>query len=129
MAKEKPKSVPKTKPAMVMNELLANGGSMKQAMIKAGYSEAYAKNPKKFRETATWQELLEENLPDWLLAETHFDLLTSDDDNIRTRALQEGYKVKGKYTPEKHEHTIREYQDLSDEELAELYEAKKEGNK
>lgn len=59
----------------VLDIMVANGGSFRRAMLKAGYSEAYAKNPKKFRKTATWQQLLEENLPDWLLTEKHLELL------------------------------------------------------
>lgn len=128
MAKEKPKSTPKPKPAKVLQNMFENGCSMKQAMIDAGYSEAYAHNPDKFRRTATFQELLKENLPDWLLTEKHLELLGDEDSAIRLRAIQEAYKIKDKYAPEKHEHTIRDYQDLSDEELAEIYDAKTNKN-
>ena len=120
-----PKHIQDKKPTerkkKVLHHLVANGGSMKDAMVKAGYSKAYAKNPKKFRETATWKELLDENLPDWLLTETHQQLLGSEDENIQLRATDLGYKIKSKFDPEVTEHIIRNYKDLSDEELERIY--------
>ena len=171
--KEKPKSKPKPSPTpqqrKVLQHMVAKGGTMKAAMLEAGYSPKYAKNPKKFRLTASFQELLDENLPDWLLTEKHLELMdaktldhyvfpksTDDeeikeliegkwgfevmkisvqhnwkrayfsipDNTIRLRAVQEGYKIKNKYEPAEDTLIIRNYSDLSDEELAELHDKK-----
>lgn len=134
MAKETPKKKPNLKPEAptirqkkVVRDLIENGGSMKAAMIKAGYSPEYAKNPKKFRETASFQELLEENLPDWLLTETHLELLEDKDRNIRLRAMQEGYKIKAKYEPEAIK-VIQQYENMTYEELKKLYEQRTRNN-
>lgn len=121
MAKETPKkkkNTPTSRQQKVFNEIVENRGSMKQAMIKAGYSPKYAKNPKQFRETASWQELLEENLPDWLLTEKHLELINDKDKSVALRAVQEAYKIKNRYEPEE-VHFVRKYKDLSDEELEE----------
>ena len=44
--------------------MVENGGRMSPAMKQAGYSEAYAKHPEKLRRTKTWEQLLDEYLPD-----------------------------------------------------------------
>ena len=118
-SKNNPKPIPSERKKRVLNELVANRGTMKSAMIKAGYSPQYAKNPKQFRETATWQQLLDANLPDWLLAETHTELLDSKDKNVQLRAVDLGYKIKGKHTPEQIE-VIKKYEDLPYKELKKL---------
>lgn len=46
-------------------------------MKKAGYSDAYAKNPNKLKNTLTWEDLMEKNLPDDLLSQRHNELLTA----------------------------------------------------
>lgn len=162
----KDRSTPRQK--KVLNEIVANRGSFKQAMIKAGYSPAYAKNPKQFRKTASWNDLLDENLPDWLLTEKHLELfdaktidnyifpLSMDDEMITElvegwgfkvfrivhgqtnnrayfsipdnaivlKAVEAGYKIKNKYEPSEDTLIIRHYEDLTDEELLERYNAK-----
>lgn len=51
------------------------GKEIGPAMKEAGFSDAYAKNPHKIVATKTWQELMEEYLPDDALAEAHQGLL------------------------------------------------------
>lgn len=42
----------------VVNELLANGGSLANAMRKAGYSSKTARSPKKMTESKKYQEVV-----------------------------------------------------------------------
>jgi hypothetical protein len=143
-------------------------GSLKKILIKAGYSPNYAHNPQNFRKTATWQELLDENLPDWLLTEKHLGLLNAQaidhyvfspstpdeeikeliegkwgfkvmkishgdtwkrayfsipDNAIILKAVEAGYKIKNRYEPEE-VIVHRKLEDLSDEEIEKLYDAK-----
>jgi len=50
--------------------------SMKRAMMDAGYSKNYAENGDMLK-TATWKELIEDHVPDELVAETHEGLIKS----------------------------------------------------
>jgi len=96
----------------VAKDVLENGGSIAPAMRKAGYSEAYSKNPHKITSSKSWQELMEQYLPDDLLASKHQELIMKTDEHgeMDTQATKSGldmaYKLKGKYAPEKHEHTV-----------------------
>jgi hypothetical protein len=61
-----------------VHKMVANGGkrrSLAQAMREAGYSESYARNPQKIKETKTWQEYLDEYIPDEQVAVAHKALL------------------------------------------------------
>lgn len=61
-----------------VQKMVANGGkrrSLAQAMREAGYSESYARNPQKIKETKVWQEYLEEYIPDKEVAIAHKALL------------------------------------------------------
>jgi hypothetical protein len=90
----------------VIKEVLENGSSMHKAMLKAGYSEAYAKQPGKLAESKTWEELLERDLPDDLLTETAKKGLKSvsygitgkkrPDWNARQKYLETSLKMKGR---------------------------------
>ena len=51
------------------------GISKSEAMRRAGYSEATAKNPKNLTDSKTWQELIDQYLPDDRLAQKHVELL------------------------------------------------------
>lgn len=53
------------------------GKGMGPAMKEAGFSDAYAKNPHQLQAKKTWQQLMDEFLPDDLLAEVHHGLLTA----------------------------------------------------
>lgn len=101
-----------------------NGGNVSQAMKTAGYSEEVSKRTDKLTKTKGWQELMEEFLPDDLLAKVHQDGLnatrvisavitdkeanggTSDfvevpDYAVREKYLVDAYKLKGSFAPER----------------------------
>lgn len=69
----------KNKHRRVLTILAENGGVMPmgKALQKAGYSATVAKTPGKVTNSRSWQELLQEQLPDSLLAEKHNELLQS----------------------------------------------------
>jgi len=77
----KKKPIKKTKEPLerrkrMAKRLIENGGkSISKAMRDAGYSDAYASNPHKFKKTKKFKELMQEIMPDDLLAETHLSLL------------------------------------------------------
>ena len=111
--KEKPKVKPDNiRQKKVAKEVVENGSSMGAAMRGAGYSEAYSKHPEKLKRTDSWQELMEEYLPDSLLAEKHEELLRKTDKTGQVDAvavpkgLDMAYKLKGKFAPEQVEHRI-----------------------
>lgn len=90
--------------------MAVNGGSMKSAMLEAGYSEEYASNPQKLIKTKTWEELLDEYLPDDLLTKVALEGLFAkriqtsptegdrevEDYAVRQRYLETTLKMKGK---------------------------------
>lgn len=110
--------------------MVANGGNMSDAMRKAGYSEAMARNPQKLKSSYAWGQLEEEYFPEKLLAQVHNEGLqatktilqpteveiTDDDGNVskivkkvavevpdhavRQRFLDMAYKVRGMYPKE-----------------------------
>ena len=108
----------------VAKAIVDNGGNVSKAMREVGYSDAYAKNPQKLLQTKSFQELLDEYLPDELLTSTHRELVHDEDSNIRLRSVDLGYKIKNKFEPEQHELIVRNYRELPDEELEKIYNAK-----
>lgn len=90
-----------------------------QALIKAGYSPSYARSGQ-IKHTKSWEQLLEQQLPDRLLAKKHKQLLekterivvsdgTKEGSHIEdtgqphsdvNRALDMAYKLKGRYSSE-----------------------------
>lgn len=123
--KPQTKKVVDIKRKKVALALIENGGSVSAAMVKAGYTPAYAKNPQKLTESQSWKELMEKYLPDSLLAEKHNALLNKKefmiirsgkeaevtptgeiDPNAVAKGLDMAYKIKGTYAPEKLEHAI-----------------------
>jgi hypothetical protein len=61
-----------------VQKMVVNGGkrrSLAQSMREAGYSESYARNPQKIKQTRAWQEYLEEYIPDEAVAVAHKELL------------------------------------------------------
>jgi hypothetical protein len=109
----------KAKKAMKL--ALENGGNISKAMREAGYSNAMAKNPQKLKKSKQWNELLEEYLPNKLLAQKHKELLTvnkkvrhyvkgdleSEYEELDSQAISKGldmaYKLKGTYAAERKE--------------------------
>jgi len=61
----------------VIKALVGTGGKMAPAMREAGYSDVMVNNPQRLTKTKTWNDLLEEHLPDSLLTESHVSLLKS----------------------------------------------------
>lgn len=100
---------------LAFQKAVENHGNISKAMVEAGYSEASAKNPKNLTDSKGWKELMEEYLPDSLLAQKHKELLTvnkkttivHDDESTEVReeldsnaikaGLDMAYKLKGKY--------------------------------
>ena len=59
---------PSIRQKKTLENLAGNGGKLGPAMREAGYSEDYVNNPQKLAKTKTWEELLEQYLPDDKLA-------------------------------------------------------------
>ena len=110
--------MPTRKQKAAFIKVVENHGNISKSMREVGYDETTAKNPKNLTESKGWKELMEEFLPDSLLAERHKELLnkreyTNKGDEIidqpETQAVSKGlemaYKLKGSYEPEKVEHT------------------------
>lgn len=70
--------------------------TMRDAMLAAGYTEASAKNPQRVRQSKTWEELMDEKLPDDYLLEQHGELIKHADPNIKYKGIDLAYKIKGK---------------------------------
>jgi hypothetical protein len=140
-----------TKQRRTMKALVENGGSVRDAMRKAGYSEAMIKTPSKLTRSKNWKELLEEILPNDFVIDQHKKLFNQKqvsyfsfprdmtDLDIRKHveanglevisvrssdkakmafyampdtqaikaALDMAHKLKGNYSPEKTDQTIR----------------------
>ena len=124
--------------------LVANGcKSEKEALRKAGYSEAVANNPSKVTKSKAWPALMDEYFPEDFVAEKHRELFEAEDvvfiprgkkiierrrpDNTaRKGAVDMAHKLRGNFAPEKIEVSRRKFQDMSDKELMEsIAEAKK----
>lgn len=100
-------------------KLVESGRKMGEIMVKAGYSKNTAIAPTKLTKSKGWNELMEKYLPDKLLAEKHRELLEVPkkvrryikgdleseyeelDSQAISKGLDMGYKLKGKYAPEK----------------------------
>lgn len=89
------------KQEQAFDNVVENGGNVSKAMRDAGYSESTAKTPQKLTESKGWVELINEKLPDSLLAEKHLEGLNAIKDGeidyaVRHRYLDTAYKIKGK---------------------------------
>ena len=125
------KKTPTIRQKKLAQRLVENGGkSVSASMREVGYSDAYAKNPNKIIQSRTWQELMDEYLPDDLIAEKHKALLTKTDAlgeidvNAVKAGVDMGYKVKKKYELPEQTIILKKYEDLTDEELEETINAK-----
>lgn len=127
------------KQIVVASKILDNTGvSMAQAMREAGYSEGYAKNPQDLAATKSWKELMDQYIPEKLVAQKHNELLTAkkirkiyvkgeleaQEEEVDTQAVKAGvemaYKLRGKYAPEIHKHIFEELDKMDDKELLNL---------
>lgn len=104
----------------VMKVLSDNiGMPIGQAMRKVGYSKITSKTPQRLTNSKGWEELMEQHLPDKLLAAKHKELLmvpkkvrtfikgdlSTEYEELDSNAVKAGldmaYKLKGKYAAEK----------------------------
>lgn len=115
---------------------LGKSRSMTEAMLKAGYAPTTAHQQTNITQSEGWKDLLEKHLPDNKLLVTHTEALeatkivtshtepdyTIPDHPVRLKAVELGYKLKGKMQPE--EVTVNNTQNnnlqLSDEQLKRL---------
>lgn len=102
---------------IVFSKLMeGKGSSMKKILKEAGYSESVQNAPTKVTKSKTWQDLMEQYLPDDQLAKIHNDLLNKKenivvkdrfggveiiptgqvDTQAAKAALEMAYKLKGK---------------------------------
>lgn len=105
---------PSLKQQLALNHLVGNGGNVTKAMLAAGYSPATANTPQKLTGSSTFQELLDELLPERHLTEKHREFLDSEriirrfkkgeleeeiseTDPNAVKALDMAYKLRGKY--------------------------------
>lgn len=97
------------------------GKPVGEAMREAGYSKETSETPTRLTESKAWPELLEQYIPDKLLARKHKLLLNAkkkvrkiakdgevteyeeEDRDAIARGLDMGYKLKGHYKAEKHD--------------------------
>lgn len=94
---------PTLKQKVVFEKTLENNGNVGEAMREAGYSEASSQNPQLVTKSKGWQQLVEEFLPNDVLAEKHRQLLNKTDEkgsldvNAVAKGLDMAYKLKGSY--------------------------------
>ena len=139
---KKPKERPVRKPSLRMIKtaklLVGKGGkSFRQAAKEAGYSETVAKNPEKVTKTKSWQALMDQYLPQDLIARKHQELLEAEetvfiprgnkilekkrpDFAARKAGVDMAHKLRGNFAPEKVELSKRKFQDMSNKELSEF---------
>ena len=89
--------------------------SISKEMLKVGYSKNTSKQPGKVTKSDGWAELMDKYLPDKDLAKVHKQLLKHKDWRAKDAGLDKGYKVKGKYAPEKVE--VTEKVEVDEKEL------------
>ena len=120
--KKETKQKIKERHKLLLKEISKNiksGITLEKAMLKAGYSKSYAKTSTHLKDTKSWQKLLETYLSDEDLAKKHNELLNKKEIIIINQkrkkfkiiktgqphsdvksAIDMGYKLKGKYSPE-----------------------------
>lgn len=99
--------MPTIKQQLTASKLMETNGSVSAAMKLAGYAETTTTNPQQITNSKGWKELMEEQIPDDLLAKKHRALLDKKDKegeidtNAVGKALDMAYKLKGHNAPEK----------------------------
>ena len=80
---------------------MENGGNKHKAALKAGYSPAMAKNPKRIEETKGFKQLLDFYFPDdFLLKEHKKNIKQSQDKGAKNKAIDMAYRLKSRYPSE-----------------------------
>lgn len=115
------------KQKLAMKELAVNGGNITGAMRKAGYAPSIVNDTNKLTKSKGWAELMNEYLPDKLLADKHLKLLNKKEVYIKkngkkteqpdtvavSKALDMAYKIKNKYPKESSNNFFAEKIDIS----------------
>lgn len=84
----KPRIVPRHR--IVLEKYKENGmSSMKQAIIEAGYAPSMSEKPKAITESKSWALLLQEHIPEELVAQRHSELLNKRDMEVVREVDQE----------------------------------------
>lgn len=144
---KKKRKVPVKAPSFRMKKLavamVAKGSkSLAQEMKKVGYSENTARAPSKITRSQSWQALMDQYLPQDLIARKHSELLEAEDvvfiprgkkilekrrpDHMARRAgIEMAHKLRGNFAPEKIEVSKRKFQEMSNAELAAFIEKAK----
>lgn len=112
---------PKKRIKNVFEKVVENGGiGVGKAMIDEGYSPKTAKTPQKVTDSKSWEMLMDEYIPESLIAQTHkeafeanrtisvvsgkqasggtTDFVDVPDWQTRMKATELGYKIRGKLT-------------------------------
>ena len=90
-----------------VDNLVGNGGNITKTMRQVGYDEATVNTPGKLTKSKGWIELMKQYLPDDKLLAKHNEALEAikinefsgerlPDHNVRLKAVELGYKLKGK---------------------------------
>lgn len=123
-------------------KIVENRGNVVQSMRDAGYAEKTLKNPKNLTDSDGWKELMDQHLPDKLLAKVHkeglqattkkphlvdrddkgrpvYEYIPEDDYSTRHRYLETAYKLKAKFPEEKQAPQLNQFNffNLSKDEL------------
>jgi len=97
------------KQTRAIDNLMKTNGNVSKAMRLAGYSKATVNQPKVLTDSNAWRKVMAQYLPDHKLFKTHEDALTATkwndftgdreaDHNIRLKAVDMAYKLKGRDT-------------------------------
>jgi len=78
---------------------IRRGKSMEECMLELNYSPSYAKSSTHLKETDSWKELVNQELPDGKLIKTVNYLLDHKEWRAKDAGLDKGLKIKGKYAP------------------------------
>lgn len=114
---KKTKRKPNFRVKKTIENLIENHGNVSRAMVDAGYSKSYAKNPQDLVATQTFQDLMDELLPDKEIGKRlkeimnaprlvrkfikgDLELETTETDPSQIKAVDIALKVKGRYPKE-----------------------------
>jgi len=115
------------KQKIAIEKVVENHGNVSRAMLEAGYDPTTAKNPKNLTQSKSWMVLMDQYIPDDKLLAKHEEALEAvkpigaqilidkdgktiskenegmievPDHVVRLKAVELGYRVKGKLRPE-----------------------------
>jgi hypothetical protein len=94
------------KQKQAFNKIVENHGNISKTMREVGYKDVTAKNPSNLTNSDGWKELMNEYLPDSLIAKKHKALLEKLDKQGEidvqavSKGVEMGYKIKGRFENE-----------------------------